>query len=70
LEQKAIHWLAIDYCEMAMNRNPSLEAAAIKRIQIYEKGMPTEDEVLFYGFQLGDSFPLSCWMETATRVRY
>ncbi|MEL6588836.1 MAG: hypothetical protein AAFQ68_02075 [Bacteroidota bacterium] len=70
LEQKAIHWLAIDYCEMAMNRNPSLEAAAIKRIQTYEKGMPTEDEVLFYGFQLGDSFPLSCWMETATRVRY
>lgn len=70
LEQKATKWLAIDYCEEAMNTNPELESEAIKLIQEYRKGMPTQEEVLFYGFQIGDSFPLRCWLESATRVRY
>lgn len=70
LEQKGVYWLAIDYCEQAMNLNPRLHTQAVKQIQAYRAKMPTKDEVLFYGLQIGDSFPLRCWLETATRVRY
>ena len=70
LEQKATKWLAIDYCEEAMNSNPQLESEAIKLIQQYRRAMPSQEEVIFYNFQIGDSFPLRCWLETATRVRY
>lgn len=70
MEQKGLNWLAIDYCEQAMNLNPDLQPQAIRQIQRYQKNMPDRAEVLFYGFQIGDSFPLRCWLETATRVRY
>lgn len=70
LEQKAIYWVAIDYCEMAMNRNYDLYDQAVLLIQRYQSQMPNRDEVLFHGLQIGDSFPVRCWLETATRVRY
>jgi tetratricopeptide (TPR) repeat protein len=70
LEQKAIYWVGIDYCERAMNRNYDLYDQAIQLIQRYQSQMPNREEVLFYGLQVGDSFPVRCWLETATRVRY
>ena len=70
LDRKAVNWLAIDYCETATNRNPKLFHQAQERIQNYKKAMPSKEEVLFNGLQMGDTFPLRCWMEVATTVRY
>lgn len=70
MERKALNWLAIDYCEQARNQNPKLFHQAQKRIDKYEKAMPTRQELRLRGLQMGDSFPLRCWLELATRVRY
>lgn len=70
LERKSLNWLATDYCEKAMNLNPALSREAIERITRFRKEFPSRQELLFFGFQLGDSFPIPCWIGTATRVRY
>ena len=70
LERKALNWLATDYCERGMNINPALKQDALMRINRYKNGYPSQEELLFFGFQLGDSFPIPCWIGTATRVRY
>ena len=69
-ERKAVSWLAMEFCETAIQRNQHMEADAYQRIQQLRKRQPTREEVLFYGLQLGDRFPLRCWLETAARVRY
>ncbi|MEM6264723.1 MAG: hypothetical protein AAGI38_19580 [Bacteroidota bacterium] len=68
-ERKALYWLAIDYCEKAVMREPRLEKEAAARISQYRKLMPTRAEVQFHNLQTGDSFPLGCWMNVAVRVR-
>lgn len=70
LERKALHWLAIDYCEKAMNLNETLTVAARSRIALYQKSCPELEEILFHGFKVGDSFPIPCWIGETTRVRY
>jgi len=70
LERKALNWLAIDYCEKAMNLNDQLSVAARTRIALYQKSAPEIEELRFHGFQVGDSFPIPCWIGETTRIRY
>ncbi|MEL6673674.1 MAG: hypothetical protein AAFR61_15825 [Bacteroidota bacterium] len=70
LERKALNWLAIDYCERAMNVEPFWRKEALDMIRALQKELPRQEDLSLYGLQIGDSFPLGCWIGEATRVRY
>lgn len=69
LERKALYWLAIDYCEKALNLNDALSVAASSRIARYSKLCPTREELQFHGYKVGDSFAIPCWIGEKTHVR-
>lgn len=69
-ERKALYWLAMDYCELAAGRNPDLGPRVQSLMADYRRNMPEPEACRFYGLEAGDTFPIRCWMETTTTVRY
>ncbi len=69
-ERQALYWLALDYCELAAGRNPDLGPRVQSLMTEYRSNMPEPEACHFYGLKVGDTFPIRCWMETTTTVRY
>jgi hypothetical protein len=70
IERKALYWLAMDYCEEAARRNPSLSAEVAQKLADYRRHLPSPQELRLYNLQAGDRFPIRCWLETVARVRF
>ncbi|MFM2375190.1 MAG: hypothetical protein RLZZ165_287 [Bacteroidota bacterium] len=68
-ERKALHWLLIDLCLKLSAIDESCSMEANQRYYAYLKACPTKEEAAFYGWKAGDTYPLKCWMSTATTVR-
>ena len=68
-DQRALYWAAIDLCLKARRLDPSLEGEVGKRIFEYRQECPSREEVLFRGFQEGDTYPIRCWMQMTTTVK-
>ena len=68
-DRKALNWLLIDLCQKAREVDPTYEAEAIRRLFEYQREAPTTDELKLRGLNAGDTWPLRCWMSTATTVK-
>ncbi len=61
---------AIDKYSKAKNVDPSVEEEANKKIGIYSKSKPTQDEGFMRGFQAGQTLKVGCWIGESVRLRY
>ncbi len=68
-ERKAMFWLLIDLCQTLKSSDPSYADVADERYYLYLQQCPTTEEASFQGWKSGDSYPIKCWMSTATRVK-
>ncbi len=68
-ERKALYWLLMDICQTLKSTDESYANLADERYFAYQKLCPTSDEAAFQGWKSGDTYPLKCWMSTATRVK-
>jgi tetratricopeptide (TPR) repeat protein len=68
-ERKAMYWLLMDLCQQMQNADVNYAEEAAYRLYLYENEAPTNEEVTFRGLREGDSYPLKCWMNTATTVK-
>ncbi len=68
-EQKALYWLLIELCQNLNEADASYAEVADERYFAYLKQCPTAEEAAFQGWKPGDSYPIKCWMSTATRVK-
>lgn len=67
-ERKAMHWLLVELCQTLKAVDESYAAMADERYFEYLKACPTPEEASFQGWKPGDSYPIKCWMSTATTV--
>lgn len=68
-ERKAFYWLLIELCQTLNEADASYAEVADERYFAYLKQCPTTEEAAFQGWNPGDSYPIKCWMSTATRVK-
>lgn len=69
-DQKAVYWLAIDLAQKAINSSPSLSEEANQRIFEYRRLMPQPKEAQFRGLQEGATWPIRCWINGVTTVKF
>ena len=68
-EQGMVYSAAIDKYIRAKNIDSSLSELCNKKIVLYSKYLPTNDDAFFSGAKDGDSFTIGCWMNETTKVR-
>ena len=68
-QQKAVHWLAVDYYQKAKEADESIAEKADMRIKSYRRGFPGKEKIFFKELQEGDSFTVECWINETTTVR-
>jgi len=61
---------AIDKYSKAKSVDPSVAEDANKKIGIYNKSKPTQDEGFMRGFKEGQSLKVGCWIGETVRLRY
>lgn len=69
-DQKAVYWLAIDLAQKAINSSPSLSEEVNQRIFEYRRLMPTPKEAEFRSLQEGATWPIRCWINGVTTVKF
>lgn len=67
-EGRAIYWLLMELCQRLKAADPSLAAEADARYLEYARQAPTLKQANHLGWQPGDTYPIKCWMNTATVV--
>ncbi len=61
---------AIDKYAKAKSVDPSVTEEANKKIGIYSKSKPTQDEGFMRGFKEGQTLTVGCWIGESVRLRY
>lgn len=69
LERWALAYLAIEYCEKAVNINPVLESEVTGRINSLRRKVPDPMKLEFAGLRIGDRIPVTCWINETARIR-
>lgn len=67
-EGRAMYWLLMELCGKLKAIDPEMEAEANARHEKYARRAPSLKEAAYLGWQPGDTYPLKCWMNTATVV--
>lgn len=68
-DQKAVYWLALDEVQAIKERQSEPSPEISEAYFEYQQHLPSADELRFQGLQLGDTWPIRCWMNTVTTVR-
>ena len=68
-DQKAVYWLALDEVLAIKARQSEPSPEISEAFFEYRQQLPTAEELRFQGLQLGDTWPIRCWMNTVTTVR-
>ncbi len=68
-DRKAVYWLALDEIQTIMDRQSNPDGAVRELYFSYQKQMPTAEEMRFQGLEIGDTWPLRCWMNSVTTAR-
>ena len=63
---RAVYWLATDYYERGIARDPSVAEKARIKIGNAKKQYPTLDDLFTYGKSEGDTFSVKCFGESTT----
>ena len=61
---------AIDKYSKAKSVDPSVTEEANKKIGIYNKSKPTQDEGFMRGYKEGQTLKVECWIGESVRLRY
>ncbi|MFN8394149.1 MAG: hypothetical protein U0176_05680 [Bacteroidia bacterium] len=67
-EGRAMYWLLMELCQKLKGIDPEMETEANARHEKYARRAPSLREAAYLGWQPGDTYPLKCWMNTATVV--
>ena len=68
-ESAMLYSAAIDKFITAKNMDSSEADFANKKIAIYSKYLPSNEDAFFNGFKEGDTYEVGCWINESTKVR-
>ena len=68
-ESAMLYSAAIDKFIIAKNMDSSVADLANKKIAIYSKYLPTNEDAFFNGYKEGDTYTVGCWINESTKVR-
>ena len=68
-ESAMLFSLAIDKYITAKNMDSSVAEVANKKIAVYSKYLPTNEDAFFYSHKEGDTYIVGCWINESTKVR-
>lgn len=68
-ENRFLYWVAVDYFQKARKADPSLDAEAKEKINLYSQYFPSKEDIFFNGLTVGQSVTLGGWVGESTTVR-
>ena len=68
-EHATVFWLAVDYFTKAKKADPSVEADANEKINLYSQYFPTKEDIFFNGLTTGQSYSIGSWIGESTIIR-
>ncbi len=69
LERKALWWVVVDQFIKARNADPSVTTQANELISRYTQYFPTQEEIFWETYDVGQSFTVGCWINETTTIR-
>lgn len=67
--QKAAYWAAVDKYAKAKSVDPSVADLADQLIATYARHFPSGNDLFMYGFNVGESYRVGCWIQETTTIR-
>ncbi len=68
-EQSAVFWAAVDMFNKAKNVDPNISAKANEEISKYSVYYPSQEEIFFNGYEIGEKYEVKGWINETTTVR-
>lgn len=68
-EHSTVFWVAVDYFMKAKKADPSVEADANEKINLYSQYFPTKEDIFFNGLTTGQSYSVGSWIGETTTIR-
>lgn len=68
-EHSTVFWVAVDYFVKAKKADPSVEADANEKINLYSQYFPTKEDIFFNGLTTGQSYSVGSWIGETTTIR-
>lgn len=68
-ENRYLYWLAVDYFQKARKVDPSLDAEAKEKINLYSQYFPSKEDIFFNGLTVGQTVNVGGWVGESTTVR-
>lgn len=68
-ENRFLYWVAVDYFQKARKADPSLDAEAKEKVNLYSQYFPSKEDIFFNGLSVGQSVNLGGWVGESTTVR-
>lgn len=69
-EKSAVYWVVVDKFKTAKRIDKSLIDDANKLIDDYSKYFPGSEEIFFQGYAEGQEYPVGCWINETTKIRF
>jgi tetratricopeptide (TPR) repeat protein len=69
LEKKALWWVVVDQFVKARNVDSSVTSQANELINRYSQYFPTQEEIFWENYEVGQSFTVGCWINETTTIR-
>jgi tetratricopeptide (TPR) repeat protein len=68
-EHSTVFWVAVDYFVKAKKADPSVEADANEKINLYTQYFPTKEDIFFNKLTVGQSYTVGSWINETTTIR-
>jgi len=68
-EHSTVFWVAVDYFSKAKKVDPSVEADANEKINLYSQYFPTKEDIFFNGLSTGKPYSIGSWIGESTIIR-
>ena len=68
-EQSTVFWAAVDMFKKAKEIEPELAAKADEQINKYSIYYPSQEEIFFHGYDIGEQYEIKGWINETTIVR-
>lgn len=67
---KSIYWAAVDKYQKAKSVDPSVAEKAQQKISKFYNFFPSQDEIFFENYSVGQTYTVGCWINETTKVRH
>jgi tetratricopeptide (TPR) repeat protein len=68
-EHSTVFWVAVDYFIKGKKADPSVEADANEKINLYSQYFPTKEDIFFNTLTVGQSYSVGSWINETTTIR-